>query len=66
MLDELIRVKYVNYNPNDTYGQQYQWIGTDCDKFQKSGATSNQYKIKFSEHFEKQHEKKIQAQQALI
>lgn len=66
VLDELIKVKYLSYNPSDTYNVQFQWIGTDSDKLQKLGMTSIQYKAKYIEYYETLHDQKMRAQQALL
>lgn len=57
-------MKYANYDPTDNYSQQYKWIGTDSDKFQKMGTYAAQFKVKYSDHFEKVHENKVRLQQA--
>lgn len=66
VLDELIKVKYLNYNPNDNYnqGSQIAWMGCDSDKLQPAGTYKAQYRVKFADHFETAHEQRVrQAQQ---
>jgi hypothetical protein len=62
VLDELIRVRIVNYNSNDTY-QQYSWHAKDSDKFQRLGTYQNLTRVKWAELLEKNHEKQLRIQQ---
>lgn len=62
----MVQVKYINFSQNDAYNQQnnLQWIACDSDKLQPYNTWKNQFRVKFVEHFEKQHEAKVRAQNA--
>jgi len=65
VLDEMIRVRFLNFNQSEGYGNQNntQWIGCDTDKLQPNGTWSNQLRAKYTEHFEKVHEAKLRQSQ---
>lgn len=62
VLDELIRIRFDNYNANDAYGQQFQWIATDSDKIQKLNTYEGQYRVKYVTFLENQHLKQNRQQ----
>lgn len=64
VLDEMIQIKYINFNQadNNNYQNNITWFACDTDKLQPKDTYKNQYKVKLYEYFENLHEQQLRAQ----